>query len=250
MVSFALTILLGCSLENDQREHSTQDPGQLPTDWELAWPVLEGTIVSAPTGHLYTEKGLIPYQASTCGSWYFTETKGGIFTTASASNPKLPPTPAVQAAVVERAAWKLGEILGDDDSLALGGRAEKDPATHKGIRVRSVKKTRRQGPPVLAVTGQRRGSIIAAITNRNATETLSSVVFDVDGPPWTNATTMPIADYNQDGQLDWLIYGQHGQGQMYRALIQVDLTRDIDLDLKWVALAPDLKSCQSTIKNR
>lgn len=107
-----------------------------------------------------------------------------------------PEAPATRAEVVERAAWRLDEVLPPRDrfSPAISGA---DPALQRGVRVASVAKTRRSGaPPVLLSSGARDcvGAVVAL--DQDAGTVLSWDRIEEACEP---LSLVPAADYDGDG---------------------------------------------------
>jgi hypothetical protein len=140
-----------------------------------------------------------------------------------------PKAAAVQAATVERAAWRLAEVLGPDDALVPGGRADSDPARHHGVSVRSVKKTRRNGPPVLVAVGDRRGRIAVAVLDKDAASVLASDVVDTGVDGGIAARSLPVWDLDGDGDLELVLFAE--QGEIQRTdLDGIRVVYDVSLD--------------------
>lgn len=109
--------------------------------------------------------------------------------------PKEPP--ANRAGLVERAAWRLDEILPPRDqySPAIGS---PDPALQRGIRVASVAKTRRtNAPPVLLSSGARDCVEVVAALDQEAAKILAWDRIEGVCEP---LSLLPAADYDGDGQ--------------------------------------------------
>jgi hypothetical protein len=87
--------------------------------------------------------------------------------------PTIIKTPAIRAHLVERAAWRLDEVLPPRDkfSPAVSSTA---PSEQRGVKVGSVAKTRRHGaPPVLISTGVRDCTAAIAVVDAKAERTLA-----------------------------------------------------------------------------
>ena len=132
--------------------------------------------------------------------------------------------PAVQAAVVERAAWRLGEYMGGPKGIEIGGSATKSPSEHRGIRVRSVRKTRRQGPPWMVVVGQREEQIGVALTDKLALESYAGLVLEVPEVASLRLRTLPVFDLNQDGQEELVLFADGADGSGIRIVLNVDMS--------------------------
>jgi hypothetical protein len=81
--------------------------------------------------------------------------------------------PAIQANLVERAAWRLDELLPALDRFDPLPTSP-DPSRSRGVNVGSVAKIRRHGaPPVLIASGHRGCTGVIAILSGDASETLA-----------------------------------------------------------------------------
>lgn len=81
--------------------------------------------------------------------------------------------PAIQANLVERAAWRLDELLPALDRFDPLPNSP-DPSRSRGVNVGSVAKIRRHGsPPVLIASGHRGCTGVIAVLNGDASETLA-----------------------------------------------------------------------------
>jgi hypothetical protein len=135
-----------------------------------------------------------------------------------------PRAPAVQAAVVERASWRLSELMGPPKGIEIGGQRVTAPSEHRGIFVRSVRKTRRSGPPWLVIVGQRDGQVGVVLSDKLATETYVGAVFDVPEAETLRIRTLPVWDLNGDGQRELVVYADGADGSGVRLMVEVELT--------------------------
>ncbi|NOY28072.1 MAG: hypothetical protein GXP62_19580 [Oligoflexia bacterium] len=95
-----------------------------------------------------------------------------------ASPPALTPAPAIQAALVERAAWRLDELLPDLDRFSPAP-SSPDPSRARGVEVGSVAKVRRHGaPPILVATGHRDCTGVIAVLSADASSALAYGTLD------------------------------------------------------------------------
>lgn len=198
-----------------------------PTHWWTPVWHLDGDAV-APNhpGLLLTQAGLDaqPEWSGSCGSLRRGAVEEAPVLLVPAERPmSFPKAPAVQAAVVERAAWRLGEVMGAPEGIEVGGRRVTSPAEHRGIRVRSVRKTRRNGPPWMVVVGQRDEQIAVALTDKEASETVASMVIDVPQVKNLRLRTVPVADFNQDGTQELVVFADGVDGSGMRAVFSVDM---------------------------
>lgn len=152
-----------------------------------------------------------------------------------------PKAPANAAATVERASWRLAELLGPRQGLVPGGATESDPALHQGIRVRSVRKTRRQGPPMLVVVGDREDQLVIALMDKEASEVLASDVITGPAPAWERAGATPLWDLDGDGSRELVLWADAQQHYLRRGYAVVEEAR---LDLVPVMdMAGPLSDC-------
>ena len=117
--------------------------------------------------------------------------------------PELKKPSAIQAHRVERAAWRLDEVL-----PARGRYASKIPAKapskQRGIDVGSVTKTRRYGaPPFLIATGVRSCHGAVAFTDLKAEKTLA---YDQIKNSCSPLRVLPALDYDGDGSREFAIF--------------------------------------------
>lgn len=116
------------------------------------------------------------------------------------------PAPANQASTVERAAWRLDELMPARDAFSPAATSP-DPALQRGMRVASVVKTRRTGaPPVLVASATRDCVAVVAALDREASKALSWDRLDKVCEP---LALLPAADYDGDGTRELAAYGEH-----------------------------------------
>jgi hypothetical protein len=137
-----------------------------------------------------------------------------------------PAPPAVQAALVERVAWRLEPLL-PAPTLLRGGKEEPDPARFKGVSVRSVRKTRRDGPPVIIALADRQGEGILAVLDREAEGVLAHERFPL-GDSTVVPHVLPAFDANGDGLHETVVWGGEGE-HAFRSLFSVDLRAQVAL---------------------
>lgn len=205
MLNIAWLLLFSCTSSPPVAEtHQT-----VLRDW--AWPTANGTFVRHASGALVTPTEIIPYNdAIACNDdWFLSDVPNGIISFPSATPLVFPSAPAVQAATVERVAWRLSEVLPPVTGLTVGGVTDVAPAQDNGLLVRSVRKYRRSGPPILASVGIRDNTVVATLTDRAASTTLAS--FSATIPTLSAPTPLPIADLNNDSRLEWILYDNGSQ---------------------------------------
>jgi hypothetical protein len=87
--------------------------------------------------------------------------------------PKIEHIPAIRAHLVERAAWRIDEVLPPRDKYSPAG-SSKQPAKQRGVHVGSVAKTRRHGaPPVLVAAGVRNCTAAVVILASKSERTMA-----------------------------------------------------------------------------
>ena len=133
-------------------------------------------------------------------------------------------TPAINAALVERAAWRIDELLPPRDAFSPAVTSP-DPALQRGIRLSSASKGRRAGaPPILFAVGARDCVTQVAVLSDDASEALASDRLEgVCDPP----RALPPADLDGDGALEVALYSD-ARVLLYRVsgqTSQVTLTR-------------------------
>lgn len=207
------------SASDDVRPFS--DKANAAVAWRSAWVVGQSSVVPGAEdgGRLFDTEGLrLAEREGDCGSsprfqgsaqlWL----PGGDVTAFQAP-------PMVSAATVERAAWRLAEVLGPPKGV-LPGVQSKDPTLHQGIRVRAVNKLRRAGPPWQAIVGEREDRVGVAIADAEAGALSSGVVLrrSSDAPVELGVTTG--GDVDGDGSPDLVVVGDGPEGS-FRAVISV-----------------------------
>lgn len=200
--------------------------------WRGAWPVVAGVWVPGP-GRVGARSGLsAARRAEPCAGGVLVDDPGG-------GVAWFPPGPdvvfedavPVPAAAVERATWRAAEALGPATRVQPGGRTDIAPAQEDGVVVRTARKTRIEGaPPVLATVGERDGQVAVLLVDRDGSVTQAGVVFAAPGPDVVSGA-LPIRDYDGDGTLDWLVYGNAPDGSGYRATLRVTLRPRLALEL-------------------
>lgn len=111
--------------------------------------------------------------------------------------PEITPAPPIQAATVERAAWRLDELLPPLDRFAPLP-SSPDPSRSRGVNVGSVVKVRRpSAPPVLVATGYRECTGVLAVLSADAGQTLAYDLLDGACEP---LRALAPSDLDGDGQ--------------------------------------------------
>lgn len=204
-------------------------------NWSSSWPVDKGLFVSKRTGVLIGEKGVfqVGERAEICGNGFvLSDQRGGILLTQSGTPTEFPKSPAVQAAFVERAGWRLGELLGKPKGILPGGEQVNEPALHQGIRVRSVAKTRRSGPPWMTIVGQRGPDIGVLLTDKSVTKVFASTIISHASVPTMSLRTLPVWDVDGDGDQELVIYADRPDGGGLRAVVDVELSATPSVSLE------------------
>jgi hypothetical protein len=120
-----------------------------------------------------------------------------------ATVPELVKAPAIQAHLIERAAWRLDDILPPRDRFTP--RIEEvAPAKQRGIDVGSVVKTRRYGaPPILIAVGVRNCTGALAITDYAAEKIL---VYERIEGACSVLRVLPAVDLDGDGSREFVVF--------------------------------------------
>ena len=112
---------------------------------------------------------------------------------------------AIKAHQIERAAWRLDEVLpprGRFDSKVT----TTQPSVQRGVEVGSVTKTRRYGaPPLLISTGVRSCSGAVIITDSKAEKTFA---YDRLPQTCTPLRVVPAKDYDGDGNREFGVFSE------------------------------------------
>ena len=168
----------------------------------IAWKVGGGSVVVGPktSGEVRTSGDpLVCGGAATKGA----PKTGALVLPDGATAPEDRDSPAIQAHRVERAAWRLDEVLparGRFDSKVTST----IPSRQRGVEVGSVTKTRRYGaPPILIATGVR--SCVGAVifSDSKAEKTLA---YDTLSGPCTPLRVIPAHDYDNDGNREFAVF--------------------------------------------
>jgi hypothetical protein len=198
-------------------------PAEAGVAWRSAWPVGEDRVAFDATqpGRLLGNTGTTEVTAlAPCGDLHVATGRGVLWLPAGEGVDE-PPAPVVSAALVERAAWRLADVLGPGPGIAPGVDAP-DPALHRGIRVRSIRKVRRQGPPWQLVVGERRDQIVVALTDKDADGVMAGVVIQRQREGLVELSSFPAIDLDGDGSIEVVVAGDGAQGGV-RAVLQADL---------------------------
>jgi len=163
---------------------------------------VDGTWYRTGGGELAaTPKGAVPLQPSgsigPCGDVIAEATGAMIVLKAGATAPAITPAPPIQAALVERAAWRLDELLPAMDPFSPAPTSQ-DPSRARGVEVGSVAKARQVGgPPILVTAGHRGCAGVIAVLDAEATRVLSYDVLDQACEP---LRVLPLNDLDGDGR--------------------------------------------------
>ncbi len=169
-----------------------------------AWKVGGGSIVVSPrsasetrtSGEALTCNGVASKGAPTHGSLVLPE---------GSPLPEMVKPPAIQAHRIERAAWRLDEVLPPRGRFSPKG-TSKQPSVQRGVEVGSVTKTRRYGaPPVLISTGVRECAGAVIITDLKAEKTLA---YDRLPKTCTPLRVIPALDYDKDGNREFGVFSE------------------------------------------
>lgn len=169
-----------------------------------AWKVGGGTTVLSPRSASTVRTSGEPLTCNGVAS------KGapphaGIVLPEGAAMPDMLGAPAIKAHQIERAAWRLDEVL------PPRGRFESkvpttQPSVQRGVEVGSVTKTRRYGaPPVLISTGVRSCAGAVILTDAKAEKTLA---YDRLPQTCTPLRVVPAQDYDGDGNREFGVFSE------------------------------------------
>lgn len=220
-------------------------PADPTADWAPAWPIDAATAWVPAPGRLLTPRGLSPVTAGDpCGDGLRVAAQRPVAWFPGTADEVFSDPPAVMAATVERASWRLADVLGPPTGVVPGGRYDVDPALHEGITVRDVLKTRRPGgPPVLLIVGDRDGRVAIALTDRDAGTIHGSDVFELGGDaPWPVPHVTPAGDYDGDGGAEVVVWADD-DGEGTRVVYRVDLGPRPGLWRLAEAKRPELPAC-------
>ena len=196
------------AVANAVKAGSTPDDSWGALFWRkaIAWKVGGGSVVVGPkTAAAVRTSGdpLVCDGTAAKGAPKY----GALVLPEGSSLPEDRSSPAIQAHRVERAAWRLDEVLparGRFDSKV----SSTAPSRQRGVEVGSVTKTRRYGaPPFLIATGVR--SCVGAVifTDPTAERTLT---YDTIPGPCTPLRVIPAHDYDGDGNREFGVFNdQH-----------------------------------------
>ena len=116
-----------------------------------------------------------------------------------AAAPTMPRRHAVDASLVERAAWRVDEILPPRDEFSSAA-PRTAPAEQRGVQLGSVAKIKRTGaPPVFAGIGTRDCSAGLVVVDTSAERTLA---FDTIAAACDKLALLPPADLDGDGRIE------------------------------------------------
>jgi hypothetical protein len=122
---------------------------------------------------------------------------------AGAAVPGVVKAPAIQAHVVERAAWRLDEVLPKRGKYSPI-ESSKEPARQRGVHVGSVAKTRRYGaPPILITTGVRECTGAVAILTASGDRALA---YDRLPGVCESMRVIPATDMDGDGNREFAVF--------------------------------------------
>jgi hypothetical protein len=141
-----------------------------------------------------------------------------------ASLPTVVRAPAIQAHRVERAAWRLDEVLPPRGRFSPNSTST-SPARQRGVEVGSVVKTRRLGaPPILISTGVRDCVGAVNITDAKAE---ASIAYDRLPNTCSMLRVIPALDYDGDGAREFAVFNDERVTvyRLFEAPGQLGMTR-------------------------
>ena len=192
------------ALKNAKKAERAPEDGWGAVFWRqaTAWKVGGGDVVVGPkeaaevrtSGDPLACKGVAAKGAP----------KGGALVLPTGSPvPEVMKTAAIQAHRVERAAWRLDEVLPARSKYAAKVPST-SPTQQRGIEVGSVTKTRRYGaPPFLIATGVRQCAGAVVFTDLKAEKTLA---YDNLQNTCGALRVIPAMDYDGDGQREFAVF--------------------------------------------
>lgn len=155
-----------------------------------AWQVGGGTVLTTPTeARVVTTSG----EPMICGGLAVKSApaRAALALPGGAPLPTFDRVPAIRAHLVERAAWRLDEVLPPRDRYSPAG-SSSQPARQRGVHVGSVAKTRRHGaPPVLLTTGVRDCTAAVAVLDAKSEHILA---YDRVGEVCETLRVLPATD--------------------------------------------------------
>jgi len=192
------------ALKNAQQAKHSPEDGWGAMFWRqaTAWKVGGGDVVVGPreaatvrtSGEALACKGVAAKGAPKGGALVLPE---------GSAVPKVKKSAAIQAHRVERAAWRLDEVLPARSKYAAKVPST-SPTQQRGIEVGSVTKTRRYGaPPFLVATGVRQCGGAVIFTDLKAEKTLA---YDKLSGTCDTLRVIPADDYDGDGQREFAVF--------------------------------------------
>jgi len=169
---------------------------------DMSWKVGGGDVVVSPTTASQVE---VSGDSLACNGVALKDAphRSALALPAGAPIPKIQKSPAIQAHLVERAAWRLDEVL-PPRSKYSPVLTSKDPARQRGVHVGSVAKTRRYGsPPVLISVGVRECTAAVAILAASAERALT---FDHLPNVCETMRVIPATDMDGDGSREFAVF--------------------------------------------
>ena len=184
-------------------EHRSED-GWGAVFWRnaTAWKVGGGSVV---VGAREASEVRISGEPLSCGG---VATKGApknaaLALPANSPVPKMTKSSAIQAHRIERAAWRLDEVLPERGRFA-SKIPSKAPSKQRGIDVGSVTKTRRYGaPPFLIATGVRSCNGAVIFTDLKAEKILA---YDQLSEACSPLRVISAQDYDGDGNREFAVF--------------------------------------------
>jgi hypothetical protein len=191
---------------NAKRAPEQIEPGWGALFWRnaTAWKVGGGSVAVGPkTSSIVRTSGepLVCKGVATKGAPKY----GALVLPDGSTAPEDRSVPAIQAHRIERAAWRLDEVL-----PARGRFASKvtsnQPSRQRGVEVGSVSKTRRYGsPPFLIATGVRDCTGAVVFTDVKAE---STVAYDTIPQTCSPLRVIPAHDYDGDGNREFAVFSE------------------------------------------
>jgi hypothetical protein len=208
MRSIFLALLVGCGDPVVEPVPVLTPAPQADSGWGAifwrdgqAWRVGQGDVAIGAAGSARIQVGA---EGGPCGGVALTGAPDRAVATlpAATSLPTVERPPAVAASLVERAAWRIDEVLPARDPFSPNV-ATPAPSQSRGVQVGSVAKMRRiNAPPILISVGVRDCQGALVVLDANGEKRLDSARI---GDACDTLRLLSPADYDGDGLLDAVV---------------------------------------------
>ena len=208
MRSIFFALLVGCGEPAVEPVPALTPTTQAASGWGAifwrdgqAWRVGQGDVAIGAAGSAKVQVGA---SGGPCGGVAITGAPDRAVATlpAGASLPAVDRPPAIAASLVERAAWRIDEVLPARDPFSPNV-ATPAPSQSRGVQVGSVAKIRRtNAPPFLISVGVRDCQGALVVLDANGEKRLDHQRI---GDTCDTLRLLPPADYDGDGLLDAVV---------------------------------------------